>query len=122
MNMALLSMLITLAFSACEKINKAAEETQTEHAGFTTDLTTTHIKSENAAPATAETTLQQELQSDAQLARTLPLVKYAAYMQSRQEYYSQFKQVKYEDEFVEIEMIDGELKVETKDGSASLEE
>ncbi len=119
MNMALLSMLITLAFSACERMNKAAEDT--EYASLIPTQITTKPTPEKA-DITRKTELQQELEADAQLARTMPLVKYAGYMQSRKNYYSQFEEVKYQDEFVKIEMEAGELKVETNDGSASLEE
>ena len=67
-------------------------------------------------------TVQEALRADARLARTMSLEKFAQYMRSREGYYSQFKEVSYEDEYVKIKRDGDKLKIETPTGKAKFED
>jgi hypothetical protein len=65
---------------------------------------------------------QDALREDARLARTMSLEQFSKHMRSRQAYYQQFEEVKYEDDFVKIKMEGDELKIETAAGKAKFDE
>ncbi|MHC2993240.1 hypothetical protein OB13_17245 [Pontibacter sp. HJ8] len=84
--------------------------------------TTTGYSVEEVVEEKKPVTVQEALQADAQLARTMGLEKFAEHMKSRQHYYQQFDDVNYEDDFVKIKMEDGKLKIETPTGKAKYKE
>ncbi|TXK33826.1 hypothetical protein FVR03_18460 [Pontibacter qinzhouensis] len=103
-----------LTFSACERTTtNNRDEVQLETAAEPVEA-----RVEERRPAT----VQEALQADAQLARTMSLAEFVKHMESRETYYSQFEEVNYEDDFVKIKMEGSELKVETAEGKAKLDD
>ncbi|WP_187261132.1 hypothetical protein [Pontibacter beigongshangensis] len=107
-------LLTIFLLSACESL-PANEQ---EEPGVVTASEPVEARVEERQPAT----VQEALQADAQLARTMSLDDFAKHMKSRETYYSQFEAVSYEDDFVKIEMDGDKLKVETPKGKVSLED
>lgn len=105
------SALITLGATACERMDQQTE----------TNLEATEPV-ERVEEAPKPVTVQDALREDARLARTMSLEQFAKHMRSRQAYYQQFEEVKYEDDFVKIKMEDDELKIETTEGKAKYDE
>ena len=75
-----------------------------------------------AARAARPKTVEQSLKEDARLARTQSVERFTRHMKSRTAYYRQFKEVKYEDEYVKIKMEGDDWKIETPNGKAKVDE
>ncbi|MFT2010272.1 hypothetical protein ACMA1I_16475 [Pontibacter sp. 13R65] len=106
----LLGLLSSFTFSACERM----PDTETSRPELAIAPGPVESRVEEGKPAT----VQEALKADAQLARTMSLQEFVDHMQTRTTYYSQFKEVDYEDDFVKIRKDGEKLKVETAEGKA----
>ncbi|RZJ24463.1 MAG: hypothetical protein EOO48_14490, partial [Flavobacterium sp.] len=112
-----------LAFAACEQIPESRRTNLQELMQRQDSLAAIQRRDSLAAHAAANKpkTAEQYLQEDARLAPTMSLAKFTRHMQSRKGFYSKYKEVKYEDEFVKIKIGEGEMKIETPEGKAKFE-
>ena len=112
--MALLSMMIAFAFTACERTRQYIPDEVKETAAV--------VPVENIVEEKVPASVQEALRDDAKLARKMSLAQFSEHMKSRQQYYQQFEDVHYQDDSVTIDWIDGALKIETLEGSINLQE
>ncbi|MFD2248457.1 hypothetical protein [Pontibacter ruber] len=110
--MALLSMLISFVFTACERTRTYAPDETEEEAAI--------VPVEEVVEEKEPATVQEALRDDAKLARKMNLAQFSEHMRGRQEYYARFNDVHYNDGFVKIDWIDGALEIETAEGIINL--
>lgn len=110
--MALLSMLISFVFTACERTRNYIPEEVNETAAV--------VPVEDVVEEKNSDTVQEALRDDAKLARKMSLTQFSEHMRGRKDYYSRFTDVHYNDGFVKINWTDAGLEIETAEGQISL--